>query len=104
MLHVASGHLGLRPTAPEQIDPPRPCNGAASVVVEHRARGWPRGSNLSMRSQHRLLELHERQPARRKEALIRGYRTARHEDQSEIALGTMVNRTKEDVARIAVEN
>ena len=48
--------------------------------------------------------LDERQSAWRKEALIRGYRTARHEDQSEIALGAMVNRTKEDVARIAVEN
>ena len=41
-----------------------------SVVVEHKARCWPPGSNLSLRIQHRLLELHERQPARRKEALI----------------------------------
>ena len=33
-----------------------------------------------------------------------GYRTARHEEQAEIALGALVNRTKEDVARIAVQD
>ncbi len=104
MLHVPSRHLGLCTTTPEQIDPPRTHNGTAGIVVEHKTRCRPPGDNLSLRIQHRLLYLDERQSARWEEALVCCYRTARHEDQAEIALGTLGNRTKEDVARIAVQD
>src|SRR5262249_56900262 len=101
MLHVSSSHLGWCTTAPEQIDSSRTRNGTASIVVEHKTRCRPPGGNLSLRIQHWLLYLDERQSAWREEALVRGYRTARHEDQAEVTLGTLGNRTKKDVARIA---
>ena len=102
MLHVPGSHLGLCTTAPEQIDAPRTRNSTASIVVEHKTRCRPPGDNLPLRIQHRLLYLNERQSTWREEALVRCYGTARHEDQAEIALGALSNRTKKDVARIAV--
>ena len=104
MLHVPSSHLSLCTTAPEQIDSPRARNGTTSVVVEHKTRGRPPGGNLSLRIQHWLLYLDECQSAWREEALVRCYRTARHEDQAEITLGTLGNRTKKDVARFALQD
>ena len=104
MLHVPSSHLSLCTTAPEQIDSPRARNGTTSIVVEHKTRCRPPGGNLSLRIQHWLLYLDECQSAWREEALVRCYRTARHEDQPEIALGALFNQTKKDVARIAVQD
>src|SRR5215470_294242 len=100
MLHVPSSHLGLWTTAPEQIDPPRARNGTAGIVVEHKTRGRPPGSNLALCIQHWLLYLDERQAAWREETLVGGYGTARYEDEAEIALGALGNRLKEDVAWI----
>ena len=104
MLHVPSRHLGLCTTAPEQIDAPRTYNGIASIVVEYKTRCRPPGGNLALRIQYRLLYLDERQSAWWEEALVCGYRTARHENQAEIALGALGNRTKKDIARIAVQD
>jgi hypothetical protein len=73
MLHMPSSHLGLCTTAPEQIDPPRTRNGTTGVVVEHKTRCRPPGGNLSLRIQHRLLYLDERQSAWWEEVLVRGY-------------------------------
>src|SRR5712692_9628291 len=104
MLHVPGSHLGVWPTAPEQIDPPRASNGTTGIVIEHKTRCGLPGGNLALRIKHRLLYLHERQPPWGEEALVSRYRTARHEDQPEIALGALRHRTKEDVARIAVQD
>src|ERR671930_2719048 len=104
MLHVPSSHLGLWSTAPEQINPPRTRNGTARIVVEHKTRGRPPGRNLALRIQHWLLYLDERQSAWREEALGRGYGTARHKEQAQIAQGPPGNRLKEDVARITVQH
>jgi hypothetical protein len=104
MLHVPSGHLSPWPVPPKQINPPRASNGTPGVVIQDKTRGWLPGSNLSLRIKHRLLYLDERQPPGREETLISGNRTARNQDQPEIPLRALRNRTKEDVARIAVED
>ena len=89
---------------PKQINPHRASNGAPSVVIQDKTRGRLPGRNLSLRIKHRLLYLDERQPPGRKETLISGNRTARDQHQPEIPLRALLNRTKEDVARIAVKD
>src|SRR5215510_8268708 len=104
MLHVTSCHLRSWPLPPKQVNASRASNGAPGVVIQDETRGWLPGGNLSLRIKYGLLHLHKRQPPGRKETLISSDRTTGDQEYPEIPLRALLDRTEEDVARIAVQD